>query len=150
MTRGAEASLASAPAIDMGEAMAFLTRLTDGMASAMAILACGLGDRLGLFKELVAGGPVTSVELAARTGLDERYIREWLHCLASAGYIRVDPAEERFSLPPEHAVVLAFEESPFCVAGAFQLLPALAAALEVRSQPAPPARLRRVPQGGRE
>src|SRR6266478_3036125 len=129
MTSIAQSCLAAMPEVEMRDAMAFLTKLMDDMAGAMAILACGLGDRLGLLRDLATRGPATSEELALRTGLDERYLREWLHCLASAGYLGVDSAEMRFSLPPEHAVALAFEGSPFSVAGALQLVPALAGAL---------------------
>jgi len=60
-----------------------------------------LGDRLGLFQNL-AYGPATSVQLATRAGLNERYTREWLCAMASAGYIAYDPASMCFTLPPEH------------------------------------------------
>ena len=51
--------------------------LTDSSAALVTTLAA-LGDRLGLFKALAAGGPATSSELAARAGINERYAREWL------------------------------------------------------------------------
>jgi 2-polyprenyl-3-methyl-5-hydroxy-6-metoxy-1,4-benzoquinol methylase len=108
----------------MDQAQAFLTRIMGDISGAMASLMCVLGDRLGLFQELGAGGPVTSSELAGRTGLSERYLREWLYCLASAGYLKVDRSDERFFLPPPHALALAFEGSPFCLAGSYQLLAA--------------------------
>ena len=34
-----------------------------------ATLLAGIGDRLGLFKDLKANGPATSAELAARTSI---------------------------------------------------------------------------------
>jgi len=45
-----------------------------------------IGEKLGLYKAL-AEGPLTSVELAAKTGTDERYIREWLSSQAAGGYV---------------------------------------------------------------
>src|SRR5579863_5942941 len=74
---------------------------------------CFIGDRLGLFKAMTETGPATSDELAAKTGLSERYLREWLHAMAAAQYIAYDPPTRRFHLTPEYAMVLADEESPF-------------------------------------
>ena len=49
-----------------------------------------IGDRLGLYRELAAGGPQTSAELAARTGTSERYVREWLGAQAASGWVDYD------------------------------------------------------------
>ena len=49
-----------------------------------------IGDKLGLYKGLAAGGPQTPAELAARTGTTERYVREWLASQAAGGYITLD------------------------------------------------------------
>jgi hypothetical protein len=46
-----------------------------------------LGDRLGLYKAMADGVPVTPAELAKKTGLHERYVREWLSGQAASGYI---------------------------------------------------------------
>ncbi|HKO05765.1 MAG TPA: class I SAM-dependent methyltransferase [Candidatus Acidoferrales bacterium] len=86
-----------------------------------------IGDRLGLYKAL-AGGPMTSAELAAKTGTDERYLREWLSSQAAGGYISYDANTRKFSLTEEQAFTLAQEDSPAYLPGAFQLaLGALAA-----------------------
>jgi 2-polyprenyl-3-methyl-5-hydroxy-6-metoxy-1,4-benzoquinol methylase len=50
--------------------------------------------------------PSTSEELAARAGLNERYVREWLGAMTTARLVTVDPATGRFSLPAEHAAFL--------------------------------------------
>ena len=83
---------------------------------------CAIGDRLGLFKSLVEQGPATSQELAERTGIVERYAREWLQGLMAAGYLEVDPATMRYSLPAEHAKPLADEDSPLFQGGILELL----------------------------
>src|SRR5208282_278977 len=79
-----------------------------------------IGDRLGLYKAL-AGGPMTSAELAAKTGTDERYLREWLSSQAAGGYISYDANTRKFSLTEEQAFTLAKEDSPAYLPGAFQL-----------------------------
>jgi 2-polyprenyl-3-methyl-5-hydroxy-6-metoxy-1,4-benzoquinol methylase len=95
--------------------------LTDTSGMTTTILAA-LGDRLGLFKTLAAHGPATSTELAKAASINERYAREWLGGMASAGYVRYDPAMHRFALPPEHVPVLAQEGSPVYFGGAHQML----------------------------
>jgi 2-polyprenyl-3-methyl-5-hydroxy-6-metoxy-1,4-benzoquinol methylase len=80
-----------------------------------------LGDRLGLYRALSEARPCTSTELAAKTGLHERWVREWLHGQASAGLV-CHVGEGRFELTNEQAAVLADEESPAFVAGGFALM----------------------------
>jgi hypothetical protein len=81
-----------------------------------------LGDRMGLYQALNGAGAVTSEELARKTGLHERWIREWLYGQAAASLIDYK-GEERFELSPENALVLADENSPFFLAGGFCALP---------------------------
>jgi ubiquinone/menaquinone biosynthesis C-methylase UbiE len=69
-----------------------------------------LGDRLGLYRSLDADGPATPDELAARTGTDPRYVREWLEQQAVGGILAVEDGH-RFSLSKEHAAVLVDPES---------------------------------------
>ena len=80
-----------------------------------------LGDRLGLYKGLAAGGPQTPGELAKRTGTTERYVREWLSSQAAGGYVTLDADTGRFRLTEEQAFTLADEKSPAFLPGAFQL-----------------------------
>jgi SAM-dependent methyltransferase len=91
---------------------------------------CALGDRLGLFRALGEHGPATSTELAARTGMAERYLREWLLAMSSAGYLEVDGETERFVLPPHQAAALAFDESPLYIGDMSRLVPALSMMLD--------------------
>src|SRR3954470_17346391 len=89
-----------------------------------------IGDQLGLYKAMDGAGGMTPGELAERTGTSERYVREWLNAQAAGGYVEYDPAERRYTLPPEHAVALADEKSPYFMPGAFQLMTA-----SVRDEP---------------
>jgi hypothetical protein len=55
--------------------------------AAASALVC-LGDQLGLYRAALADvGPASSGELAAATGLDERWVREWLHGQAGTGLV---------------------------------------------------------------
>jgi SAM-dependent methyltransferase len=92
-----------------------------------------LGDRLGLYRALAdAGTPLTSVELAERTGLDERWVREWAYNQAAAKLIDAGGPDgnERFSLSPEAVAVLADEDSPAFGMGQFTRFPGLMATVE--------------------
>lgn len=64
---------------------------------------------------------MTSIELARKTGTDERYVREWLSQQAAGGYVTFDAARSRFSLTEEQAFALANEDSPAYIPGAFEL-----------------------------
>jgi SAM-dependent methyltransferase len=81
-----------------------------------------LGDELGLYRALAEGGPATSAELAERTGLAERWVREWLYNQGAARVIESLP-DGRFALSPEGAAVLANERHPAFGAGMFSQLP---------------------------
>ncbi len=84
-----------------------------------------IGDKLGLYRALVAGGAQTSAELAKRTGTHERYIREWLAAQAASGYVNYDAAKQTFSMTPEQAAVFADEESTVYMAGGFHSVAAV-------------------------
>ena len=89
-----------------------------------------IGDRLGLYRELAAGGPQTSTELAERTGTTERYVREWCNAQAASGWVEYDAGTGRYALSPEQAMMFADPASPAFVGGAFQLALGSAAAHE--------------------
>jgi 2-polyprenyl-3-methyl-5-hydroxy-6-metoxy-1,4-benzoquinol methylase len=81
----------------------------------------GIGDKLGLFKALAAGGPQTPAELAKRTSTSERYLREWLSAQAAGGYVSYDSSNGKFHLTEEQAFTMADETSPVFLPGAFQV-----------------------------
>lgn len=98
----------------------FASKAVADLAGFFNVCMCILGDRLGLFKALAAHGPVTSAELAARAGIQERYAREWLSQMACAGYLSYDPSNQQFSLPIAHRQVLAAEGAPRFLGGVYQ------------------------------
>jgi SAM-dependent methyltransferase len=105
-------------------------RVFGTLAGAMTSAMIHLGDRLGLYRALLEKGPATSHELAERTGLSERWVREWLHQQGAARLLEHDAAE-RFSLSPEAAAILAEEDHPAFGVGFFDHLPQTLALLEL-------------------
>jgi SAM-dependent methyltransferase len=88
-----------------------------------------LGDKMGLYAALNGAGPLSSEEFARKTGLHERWVREWLHGQTAAGLIEY-AGEGCFALTPEAAMVLADEQSPMFLAGGFCALPQQLAVLD--------------------
>ena len=64
-----------------------------------------IGYRTGLL-EASSQGAATSEELSEKTGLYERYVREWLGAMTTGGIYQYDAHTGRYSLPAEHAVLL--------------------------------------------
>jgi hypothetical protein len=101
---------------DAAQRDAFAERLFRSAAGVFDIFSVYLGDRLGFYRALAEGGPLTSAALAARTATHERYAREWLEQQAVAGILVAEnpgdhAAERRFRLPPGHAEALVDAES---------------------------------------
>jgi SAM-dependent methyltransferase len=107
-------------ALDETKLNTFANKVFEDLSVTYVSLLCAIGDRLNIFKDLFANGPATSEELANRAGINERYAREWLSAIYCGGYLEYNPATRRFSLPPEHAEVLAHEGGPAFVGGAYQ------------------------------
>src|SRR5215831_16271293 len=112
-------------AVDSDKVQAFVGKVLNDSSATFATMMAALGDRLGLFKALAAGGPATSAELAMRVEIEERYAREWLGGMTNAGYLVHDSRTGRFALPPEHVPALAEEGGPFFFGGAYEMLLAL-------------------------
>jgi 2-polyprenyl-3-methyl-5-hydroxy-6-metoxy-1,4-benzoquinol methylase len=80
-----------------------------------------MGDKLGLYRALAGAGGLTPVELARRTAVSERYIREWLNAQAAGGYVEYNPIGGTYTLPPEQTVAMTDESSPAFLPGFFQI-----------------------------
>jgi SAM-dependent methyltransferase len=124
-----------------GEAL--MGRLATGMIDAMDLFLVHLGGRLGLYRALAEGGPATPAALAARLGLDERYVREWLLANAISGLLTM--TGEEFLLPEGSARALLGELDPSyvtpladCLVAAARALPALLEAFHT-GEGVPPA-----------
>ena len=112
-------------AVDPGKLEALMGKVAADLGAAMAASVAVLGDRLGLYQALVEAGPCTSAQLAAKTGLNERNLREWLSAQAASGYIDYDASGGRFTLSAEQQAVFADEDSPAFMAGGFDVISAM-------------------------
>lgn len=102
----------TSPTIDQAKLEAFVNRAVGDLASAYGGVMVGIGHKLGLYKAMAGAGPLSASELAARARCAERYVREWLNAQAAAGYLDYHAISATYELTPEHAMVLAEEESP--------------------------------------
>jgi 2-polyprenyl-3-methyl-5-hydroxy-6-metoxy-1,4-benzoquinol methylase len=89
-------------------------RLFNATLGALELFSVYLGSELGLYRTLERAGALTPDELAAQAGIAPRYAREWLEQQAVAGLLEHE--DGRFSLPAEHARVLAHVDDPAHVA----------------------------------
>jgi hypothetical protein len=71
----------------------FPQRVIEDYAAALGCALCYIGDRLGLFKTMAQSGPVTASDLARKTNLNARMLREWLNGMAAARYLEYRPAD---------------------------------------------------------
>jgi 2-polyprenyl-3-methyl-5-hydroxy-6-metoxy-1,4-benzoquinol methylase len=102
---------------DTERAEALAGRLFEALVGYQDLATIYIGEKLGFYRSLAAGGPATSTELAERTGTAERYVREWLEQQAVTGFLQVenpgaDAQERRFSLPAAYVPVLVDEVHP--------------------------------------
>lgn len=96
---------------------AFVGRFATDLGAVLHAATVVVGDKLGLYKALAEHGPATPAELAAATGCDERYLREWLSAQAASEYAHYDPASGRFHLDAAQATCLADPTSPAFMPG---------------------------------
>ncbi len=124
------ATQTAAPLVNEEKLHAFLGHVIEDFGAALSSTLVYIGQKLGLYKALVAHGPATPAELAKRTETTERYIREWLINQAAGGYVAYDPSTGRYHLPPEQAMALTNETSPAFVGGGFYVVKAMLRAEE--------------------
>src|SRR3977135_2740749 len=110
-----------APAINEDKLNAFMGQVVGELGATVNAGLIVIGDKLGLYKAMAQSGPITSAELAEKTGTAERYVREWLNAQAAGGFVEYNPQTKSYLLPPEQALALANEDSPAFVCGAFEL-----------------------------
>ena len=100
---------------------ALVGRLFEASIGMLDVMSVYLGDQLGLYRALHAGGPATAGELAARGRIDQRYAREWLEQQAATGILEVDDVtadaeQRRYHLPDGHVEPLLNPDSPYSIA----------------------------------
>ena len=104
---------------------AFLGKLQGDLGAVASAALVLLGDRLGIYKAMADGKAITPEDLAKKTGLHERYLREWLSAQAAAGYVDYHPKSKKFKLNAEQICAFADEGGPAFIAGAFEVAQAM-------------------------
>lgn len=111
---------------DAAAAEQFAGRMLNTLNEAGLALMTSIGHQTGLFDSLARlGEPATSARLAEQAGLDERYVREWLGAMTTAGVVRFDPVTSSYALPAEHAAFLTEAAGPDNLARLTQYIPLL-------------------------
>lgn len=106
--------------IDMAKVEAMAEKVIGDVAGAVSLMMAYLGDQTGVFEAMDGEGPMTLDQLAGKTGLEPKYLHEWLGSISAAGYVNFDPAAETFELTPEQALIFTREGQPACMQGFIQ------------------------------
>ncbi len=112
----------SKPELDLEALKKLQLKVMQDVSASAIIPLMRIGDQLGIFKYLSNLGEVSSHELADKSSLDERYLREWLYATAAAGFTSYNSEANTFSLTPEQAAVFADDEGPASMMGAYDML----------------------------
>ena len=107
--------------VDEDALNAFVFRAVEEVGATLGAALVVMGDKLGLYRALAGAGALTAAEVAQRSGVAERYVREWLNAQAAGGYVEYEPEGHRYSLPPEQTVALTDPDSPAFLPGFFQI-----------------------------
>lgn len=116
--------------MDREKVEAFLNRFVDLASGATTIGLLAIADRSGLATHLRQAGGGTAQEISDGAGLDLRYVEEIMAGLTAAEVVEYDPETKRFALPPEHALFIADESSPYFMGGFLDMIPAALAEVE--------------------
>ncbi len=111
--------------MEKGKLEKFTERIISDVNAAMSCLNLYIGHRLDLFKALQLLGDANATELADYSHTNERYINEWLECMAAGVYIDHDTDTGKFSIPPEHALALTRQDNPYYMAAFLCWIPAM-------------------------
>ena len=111
--------------MDTQKMKAFAGQVFSDMAGAMTAGMAYLGTETGLFQNMAGKGPLRLDEVIGVSGLQPRYVEEWLKGMVAAGYLKYVPEDETFELPDEHAFLVASEGTDHFVGGLFHFAPVL-------------------------
>lgn len=108
--------------VDQTKLDATVGRLFADLSAGYGGVMVSLGDKLGLYRAMAGAGPLSSNELARRSGCGERYVREWLNAQVAGGYVDYHPTSATYELTAEQAAVLAEDTSPVFLPHAWQVV----------------------------
>ena len=108
--------------LDPTGAEAFADRLIGVLNDGSLALMTSIGHRTGLFDAMASLPPSTGERIAEASGLNERYVREWLGAMVVGRIVEYDPENGTYRLPPEHAASLTRDAAPNNVAAFMQYI----------------------------
>ncbi len=111
--------------MDKNKIKAFANKVFTDMAGAMVAGLSYVGTKTGLFRAMAGKGPLSLAEVVRQSGLQPRYVEEWLKGMVCAGYLEYDSKAETYMLPDEHAYLLASEGTDHFVGGLFCTAPVM-------------------------
>jgi SAM-dependent methyltransferase len=111
--------------IDPDKLNALLGQAVQDMGAAMQAPLIVIGDKLGLYRAMGDGTPVTPAQLAAQTGTAERYVREWLNANAAGKFVEYDATSGTYFMTPEQSLALAQDDTPIHLPGFYHMLASL-------------------------
>ena len=103
----------------------FAEKVYGDMAGAMAVGMAYVGVKTGLYRAMQGRGPMQASEVVDATGLQARYVEEWLKGMTASGYLEYDSGADTYLLPEEHAFLLASEGTDHFMGGLFYFAAAL-------------------------
>jgi 2-polyprenyl-3-methyl-5-hydroxy-6-metoxy-1,4-benzoquinol methylase len=109
--------------VDKEKAKQALDQVFRDMAGAMAAGMVHVGVKTGLWRAMAGKGPLTASEVTSISGLQKRYVEEWLKGMVAAGYLAYE--SEKYVLSDEHAYFLAADDTDHFVGGLFAMVPPL-------------------------
>ena len=122
--------------MDRARIEAFLERFVGFASGATTMGLLAVADRCGLLAWLGEHESGTAAEVASGAGLETRYVEEILSGLTAAGALEYDPATATFTMPPEHALFLASETSPYFMGGWMDMMPSIMSQIDGIAQAA--------------
>ncbi|WP_100260698.1 class I SAM-dependent methyltransferase [Qipengyuania seohaensis] len=106
--------------IDMARVEELAGKVIGDVAGALSLYMAYLGDQTGVFEAMDELGRVSVSQLAEHTGMNEKYLHQWLGSVSAAGYVNFHPEDETFSISPEQALIFSREGQPACMQGFIQ------------------------------
>jgi SAM-dependent methyltransferase len=111
--------------IDTQKSEAFAENLMGMLNQGALAVMLSIGHRAGLLDILSKLPPSTSGQIAEAAGLNERYVREWLGAMVTGRIVEIDPENNTYSLPAEHAAFLTRDAGADNIAVFTQYIPLL-------------------------
>lgn len=118
--------MCSVCAMDSAKAEGFAESLVDLINKGALSVMISIGHQTGLFDRMAELKKFTSQSLADYSGLNERYVREWLKAMAAGKIIEWSSEPAEFYFPSEHAAFLTRKHGSDNMALYTQYIPVLA------------------------